>query len=337
MFTRVLVALVLATSVVVPVRVAQAKSYTYPDWTVDITVHEDGTFSVEEQITHTFDGSFSFAFREIEGRKLDDIQNLHVFDEMGVEVSDVEIERVGLAKKITWNYSAQDETRTWTVAYDVTGGLGYFADHDELYWNAVSAEGRDVTIQNVTVTVHLPEGATASQLQHAVQYRPRSLRDARSEVLDDETIVFEGTYLSPGDHFTIVAGWPVGITDRPIRLHVVTFWSSIAVAIGIFLVGLSVLLVLWRRYGKELRPLGSIYARYEPPEGVDPELCNVVLGMTSKKTDAASMMIVLAREGQLEIADLRSSEQAGVVRWIRKATTTPEFELRPRGGGSEAI
>lgn len=46
---------------------------------------------------------------------------------------------------------------TYTIAYRTNRQLGFFKEHDELYWN-VTGNGWMFPIEKVTVTVNLPEG-----------------------------------------------------------------------------------------------------------------------------------------------------------------------------------
>ena len=45
---------------------------------------------------------------------------------------------------------------TYTIKYETNRQIGYFENHDELYWN-VTGNGWSFAIDQVTATVHLPE------------------------------------------------------------------------------------------------------------------------------------------------------------------------------------
>ena len=51
---------------------------------------------------------------------------------------------------------------TYEIKYSVKKQIGFFTDYDELYWNATGTEW-DFSIDNVEVTVHLPNGADIIQ------------------------------------------------------------------------------------------------------------------------------------------------------------------------------
>jgi hypothetical protein len=51
---------------------------------------------------------------------------------------------------------------SYTLTYRTTRQLGFFADHDELYWN-VNGNGWRLPLDRVGCEVHLPEGATVTE------------------------------------------------------------------------------------------------------------------------------------------------------------------------------
>jgi hypothetical protein len=53
---------------------------------------------------------------------------------------------------------------TYRIRYRTDRQLGFFKDHDELYWN-VTGTGWDFPIDHASATVHLPGGIPAADLQ----------------------------------------------------------------------------------------------------------------------------------------------------------------------------
>nr|WP_305908345.1 DUF2207 domain-containing protein [Methylomarinum sp. Ch1-1]MDP4521170.1 DUF2207 domain-containing protein [Methylomarinum sp. Ch1-1] len=53
------------------------------------------------------------------------------------------------------NHYLEPGTYTYTLRYQTNRQLGFFADHDELYWN-VTGHGWRFPIQKATATVHFP-------------------------------------------------------------------------------------------------------------------------------------------------------------------------------------
>ena len=219
----------------------QAKSWDFESWQVDIQINQDATFVVRETQTFNFHGNFSWVKRDIPKQKLRKITDIKVFDESGKEIDPntkdfgvgVEIKETKSQVSIKLNFDLTDTQKTWTFQYKVHGGLGYFADYDELYWNAVSSE-RDVPIKEVEVLVHLPKSLVITgediikdvyphtkdfgvgvyqNIQQKLYIGPLGSKQTSSnyQIVDEETLRYWGTNIGPNENFTIVAGWPKGI------------------------------------------------------------------------------------------------------------------------------
>lgn len=196
----------------------QNKWWDFEKWAVDININKDSTFVVRETQTFNFHGNYHWVKRDITKNKLRAISDVKVFDESGQELAppEVEVSEDAAQVSIKLNFDLTDTQKTWTFEYKVHGGLGYFEDHDELYWNAVSSE-RDVSIGSVEVLVHLPEGAPVVQLKQTLYTGPEgnTTPSETYQVVDGKTFKFWGSDIGPYENFTIVAGWPRGIVFEP--------------------------------------------------------------------------------------------------------------------------
>lgn len=190
------------------------KWWNFEKWFVDITVNEDSTFIVREMQTFNFHGNFHWTIRRISKNKVRSISDVKVFDEKGRELVPPEVEVTEDANDIIvkLNFDLTDTKMMRDFEYKVYGGLGYFEDYDELYWNAVS-EDRDVPIGEVEVTVHLPSAAPVNDLMQKIYIGETGEKNTSEnyEVIDGKTLKFWGNNILPYENFTIVAGWPKGI------------------------------------------------------------------------------------------------------------------------------
>ncbi len=192
----------------------EEKWWDFEKWSVDITVNEDSTFLVRETQIFNFHGNFHWAQRYISKNRLRSLSDIKVFDETGRELAPPEVEiteDINLAN-IRVNFDLTDTAMTRIFEYKVHGGLGYFEDYDELYWDAVS-ENRDVTIGEVEVTVHLPAAAEVSEMKQTLYTGEAGSRESSGnyQIVDGKTFKFWGNNILPYKNFTIVAGWPKGI------------------------------------------------------------------------------------------------------------------------------
>jgi len=197
---------------------APSKWWDFGKWDVDININKDSTFVVRETQTFNFHGNFHWTQRDIAKNKLRAISDVKVFDKDGRELAppEVEISEDATQVSVKINFDLVDTAATWTFEYKVIGGLGYFDDHDELYWNAIS-ENRDVPIKEVEVRVRLPEEAPVEQLKQTLYSGPAgsTVSSGNYKIIDGKTFRFWGSDIGPYENFTIVAGWPKGMVFEP--------------------------------------------------------------------------------------------------------------------------
>ncbi|MBI5071643.1 DUF2207 domain-containing protein [Candidatus Falkowbacteria bacterium] len=196
----------------------EEKWWDFGKWAVDININKDSTFVVRETQTFNFHGNFHWTQRDISKNKLRAISDVKVFDENGKELlpPEIEISEDAAQVSVKINFDLVDTQATWTFEYKVIGGLGYFDDHDELYWNAIS-EDRDVPIKEVEVRVHLPEEASVGDLEQTLYTGPAGSTDSSGnyKIIDGKTFRFWGSDIGAYENFTIVAGWPKEIVFEP--------------------------------------------------------------------------------------------------------------------------
>lgn len=196
----------------------QAKWWDFEKWAVDININKDSTFIVRETQTFNFHGNYHWVQRDISKNKVRAISNVKVFDENGKELTapDIEVTEDAANVSVRVNFDLTDTQKTWVFEYKVHGGLGYFEDHDELYWNAVSSE-RDVPIGAVEVLVHLPEAVDEAKMMETLYTGPAGNNSPSEtyEIVDGKTFRFWGSDIGAYENFTIVAGWPKGIVFEP--------------------------------------------------------------------------------------------------------------------------
>jgi uncharacterized membrane protein YgcG len=99
----------------------------------------------------------------------------------------------------------------YVLSYDTDRQMGYFADHDELYWNA-TGNGWGFAIDRATARVLLPPAVPADQvkLEAYTGAQGSGGQDFRAR-LDNGQPLFESTRpFGPRESLTIVATWPKG-------------------------------------------------------------------------------------------------------------------------------
>jgi uncharacterized membrane protein YgcG len=164
---------------------------------------------------------------------------------------------------------------TFTLRYRTTRQLGFFEEHDELYWNAIGT-GWAFPIEAGAVEVRLPGPVPVADL-HAEGYTgPQGARGTAYEAWIPEpgTSRYRLTAgLAPREGLTIVLTFPKGIVEEPSGARRAGWFLSDNRGVFVALMGLIVLLwycvTRWQEVGRDPRP-GVIIPRYRPPDGHGP-------------------------------------------------------------------
>lgn len=164
---------------------------------------------------------------------------------------------------------------TYEITYTATRELGFFADHDELYWN-VTGNGWKFPIHRASATVTLPAPVKADDLKLTAYTGYAGARDQNFKIerINDTTVRFETTTaLWDEQGLTIVVEFPKGLIAEP-SVGQKFRWMLEENAVSVAgLVGLVVVLiyyfVAWLRVGRDPAP-GTIVVSYEPPPGLSP-------------------------------------------------------------------
>jgi hypothetical protein len=151
---------------------AQNKSVVWQRFDVDITVNPDGTFDVvEKQDIQFIGGPFTYGFRDISLKNTEGITDIRVGDEEGdylisssKEPRTYTLEQDSDSIYVKWYFeTTSDAVRTFTIRYKVHGGLRYYEDGDQLWWNAVYAD-RPGEVKSSTVLVKVPPPAVIENM-----------------------------------------------------------------------------------------------------------------------------------------------------------------------------
>ena len=80
----------------------------------------------------------------------------------------------------------------YKINYETDGQLGFFDDHDELYWN-VNGHAWELDFDSIVCIVHLPKGAPIKNYTaYSGHYGDRE-KDFEIKIIDKQTIAFSST------------------------------------------------------------------------------------------------------------------------------------------------
>ena len=309
----------------------------------DIQVNADGSLDVSEHITVRAEGDQvrRGIYRDFPTRYRDARGNAMV---AGFEM--VEVLRDGeptpwftedRANGVRINTGNDDflpvpATYTFTLRYRTTRQIGFFEDHDELYWNAIG-HGWVFPIERSTIVVRLPEPVPTSRLAaeaYTGAYGDRG--QAYNAFLPAPgTARWELTQVLPPRHgFTVVLSFPKGIITEPTGPQRAAWFLRDNLGVLVALLAFVALVVFctrrWHRVGRDPNA-GPVIARYEPPAGHTPGGLRYVLHMGADHRGFSADLLALAVAGHLRIhRDKRSLLQDD---WTLERTDAPTDDLPP--------
>ncbi len=197
----------------------------------------------------------------------------------------------------------------YEIQYTTNYQLGYFDDHDELYWN-VTGNGWDFAIDQVTAAVHLPADVSRDDVTHESYTGPEgSQENNATSSVDDATGAIEFVTTKPLGSYeglTIVVGFPKGFVREPTDAERRQLFLKANRTLWAVLGGLLVLLAYywyaWMRVGRD-PPGGAIVPQFEPPEDLAPACLRYLLRMGYDKTCFTAAVLSMASKGWLRIEE----------------------------------
>jgi uncharacterized membrane protein YgcG len=285
----------------------------------DIDVHGDGSMAVTETITVRAEGrnikrgiyrDLPTIYRDAYGRRT-------VVAYTGIRVSrDGAPEpnhrksmgngiRIYIGDK---NVHLKTGEYTYTLFYRTNRQLGFFDDHDELYWN-VTGNGWAFPIEEAGATVRLPSSVPGAEMVLEAYTGPEGARGRDYEAaldLDSQARFRTSRRLGPNEGLTIVVSWPKGHVTEPTSGQRLEWMLADNAGYFAGFGGLLILLLyygfVWSRVGRDPDP-GVVIPRYTPPKGYSPASMRFVQRMGYDNKTFSAALINLAVKGHLVIND----------------------------------
>jgi uncharacterized membrane protein YgcG len=193
---------------------------------------------------------------------------------------------------------------SYTLTYRTDRQIGFFENHDELYWNVTGNEWK-FPIRHASAAVILPAGA--EPIETAAYTGGRGARGTAWTVGPDGLgdLRFVATRrLAAGEGLTIVVAWPKGYVTAPTVLQEMRWWISDnlhwIIAVSGFVAVLLYYLLAWRRVGRD-PAMGTIVPLFEPPHKVSPAQARYIMRMAYDDKALTASVVNLAVQGFLRI------------------------------------
>ena len=195
---------------------------------------------------------------------------------------------------------------TYILHYRTTRQLGFFEDHDELYWNAIGL-GWDFGIESGSVDLQLPQAVPVDQLKAEGYTGPDGSKgqDYTATIPAPGQAHWQLTRpLAPHEGLTVVLSFPKGLVPEPSRAQRAWWLLKDNRGVLVALAGLVVLLVFcvrrWNAIGRDPSP-GIVIARYDPPEGYSPAALRFIQRMGHDSRAFSADVLALAVAGFVRI------------------------------------
>jgi uncharacterized membrane protein YgcG len=309
---RIVVAL--AAVILVPKVQAQERILSYNS---QVDIHADGSLDVTELIKVHAEGNQirRGIYRDFPTRYEDRFGNRVRVDLQVLSVQRNDVQEPWFTEKMTNGvrintgndaFLPVPAEYTYTLHYRTTRQLGFFPDHDELYWNAIGT-GWVFPIESAAVLVRLPSAVPIASL-HAEGYTgPQGAKG--SAYATDFPAPGVARYrlsqsLGPYEGFTIVLTFPKGLIHEPTQSErlrwVLADNRGVLVALGGLIALLAYMVRQWQSVGRDPHG-GVIIARYEPRPGQTPAGLRFMQRMGYDMRCFTGDVLALAVSGRLRI------------------------------------
>lgn len=195
---------------------------------------------------------------------------------------------------------------TYTFRYRANRMLGFFDQHDELYWNVTGFRWA-FPIDKASATVTLEFDVPHDAIRVAGFTGPYGSKEQKFGRYFGEAGSVHFNVIGPlaaASGLTIVVGWPKGFVAEP-TWGQRSGWllkdnrNLLSALLGLLLL-LAYYIPVWRKYGRDPDE-GVIVTRYEPPQGFSPSSLRYVRQMYYDDKVMTAAVVNLAVKGYLEI------------------------------------
>ncbi|HWG53489.1 MAG TPA: DUF2207 domain-containing protein [Gemmatimonadaceae bacterium] len=304
---------------------AQDTGWTIPSFSANYTVNADRSIDVTERIVADFGALQKHGiYRDIPVRYAKVVRPgssiragtvdvaltvLGVTDENGQKLHTSITRGSTLRIKIGDANRLVSGTQTYVIHYRLGSGLGFFADHDELYWQATGTNW-PVPILAASATVRIaPAAAAASDTAGWSPWCYEGAAQSTSNAQCTARFAGRGLYqftsgrLDPGEGLTFVAAFPKGVIAPPTESEQFAAKAAIWWPLGVPVAGFFALLLLWARHGREPDP-GSIVPVWNPPRGLPAGAAGALVNQRAGMNDIVATVIDMAVRGYLTINEV---------------------------------
>ncbi len=331
---------------------AQAGRERITAYDVDIEVESTGSMVVTETIDYDFGSARRHGiYRQVPVRlgydkRYERLYSLKVMSVVGSGRTPAQYKTEDAGRYERIRIGDPDTTITgahrYTIVYRVDHALNGFADHDELYWNAIGTEWT-VPIERATVRVTAPAELTDVACFGGGSGSKLPCSDASRA---GPVAGFAQSNLGPSEALTVVVGFRKGAVPEPVpvldekwvpgRAFAATPATLALSAAMLVVIAFAVVRLMWRT-GRDRRFAGSpvdvafategqeravgVFDRTEtpvefvPPDGLRPGQLGTLVDEVANTLDVTATIVDLAVRGYLRIDEIPKQGWFGKPDW----------------------
>ena len=303
---------------------------------VSINIQEDGRLSFVESIQYDFSSLERHGIRRWIPLRLTDKDKQY---EMGL--SEVKVSIDG-GQKVPFKISSNSGTKeikigdpdktitgkhTYEIRYTIAGGMRYFEDSDEFYWNVIG-QNWEVPIQEGHTSVFYPKGVLKENIKaDCFTGVIGSTEKSCSVFVNPQRIDMAMTrMLQAGEGMSIVVGMPAGTVAKLLPKEYVPFFETplgklvfvlgliagIVCALAWYIVYPIWIVVRWYLYGRDPDVGIDVTALFNGPSAKGRHLTPAETGgLIDEKVDRRDLiaaLVDLARRGYVRIEERESKD-----------------------------
>ncbi len=195
---------------------------------------------------------------------------------------------------------------TYIYRYRANRLLGFFEEHDELYWQVTGFDWA-FPIERATARVTLDFEDPPRDLDIEAYTGPYGAKGTAYTMLREApgVVFFEATGpLSPVNGLTVVVGWPKEFVAEPTQAQKIGWLlrdnRNLLVALAGYVLLLAYYIPVWNSHGRDPEE-GVIVTRYVPPEGFSPASLRYIRQMYYDNKVMTAAVVSLGVKGYLRI------------------------------------
>ncbi|MFT7207208.1 MAG: hypothetical protein ACI9JU_001968, partial [Pseudohongiellaceae bacterium] len=223
------------------------------------------------------------------------------------------------------NVLLQPGDYSYLIRYRTDRQIGFFDDHDELYWN-VTGNGWGFSILSASATVNLPSSVAAVNMSIAAftGYEGINGQNYTGSVQGGSAAFSTTQTLAPREGLTLVVTWPKGLIPEPTTLQKAGYLlfdnRGLLLMLLALLLSCAYLYKSWSRVGRD-PDAAIVFPQYEPPRGYSPASTRYIMNMTYDETAFSAAIINLAVKGYLTIE--KTSEEYSLMKTESDVSLAP--------------